>query len=72
MPSFLSAGESAKKQQKEFESKDKIVYNAFKTTGKTDKRTSTVDLKQKPVVIVGVKKNFSNKNSQSNLPTKKK
>lgn len=72
VPSFFSIGESAKKQQKEFESKDKIAFNSFKTNAKTDKRTGTVDSKA-PVVVVGVKKNFTtNKNAQTASPTKKR
>ena len=70
MPSFFSVGESAKKQQKEFEAKDKLVFNSFKTTGKVDKRTAApVDLKKKPTVVVGVKRNFTNKSSPA-VPSK--
>lgn len=73
VPSFFSIGESAKKQQKEFESKDKIAFNSFKPNAKTDKRTGTVDSKKAPVVVVGVKKNFTtNKNAQTASPTKKR
>jgi len=77
VPSFFSIGESAKKQQKEFEAKDNIVFNSFKTSSKTvNKRTATVDSKQKPSIVVGVKKNFSNKTSavpaaKPTLPSKK-
>ena len=76
VPSFFSIGESAKKQQKEFESKDNIVFNSFKTSSKAvNKRTATVDSKQKPSIVVGVKKNFSNKTAapaaKPTLPTKK-